>query len=93
MIDLIAMAEAYTKGKRGIARKAAHEAFIAGAQALSVAMREEMYLRVDSIKPQPESIYDREGRDPEHRRVQIKEAMRRHRAKKKLANGHAWFTP
>lgn len=50
MIDIVAMAERYTAGKRGGTRKAAHEAFIAGAQALSVEIRRQMELKVDHAR-------------------------------------------
>jgi hypothetical protein len=51
VIDIVALAEAYTKGKRGSTRKAAYEAFIAGAQALSVATRAEWEIGLDYVKP------------------------------------------
>ena len=93
MIDIVALADRYTKDKRGSTRRMAREAFIAGAQSLSVALRTEMEIGIEYVKPgPPELSYDREGREPERRRAQCKEAMRKHRAKKKLKEGHQWFT-
>ena len=81
MIDIEELAEEYTSDDK------AKKAFIAGAQALSRAWRNQLL----DVKPRGSS-YDREGRDPEHRRTQCKEAMRRYRTKKKLKEGHQWFS-
>ena len=70
MIDIVALAEAYTRGKRGSTKRLAHEAFIAGAQALSVATRAEWEIGVDYVKP----------------------VVRWTRQRKKLKEGHQWFT-
>ena len=51
MIDIVALAESYTRGKTGKTQMMAREAFIAGAQALSVALRAEMQSCVDYAKP------------------------------------------
>jgi hypothetical protein len=68
VIDIVSLAESYTKGKNWKTRKIEHAAFVAGAQALSVALRYDLENSVDYVK---------------HERP-----VRR----KKLSEGHQWFT-
>ncbi len=87
MIDIVALAESYAKGRRGVIHNAVREAFIAGAQALSVATRAELAASVDYVDPKElgsSYVKDRQ-------RAYSRESARRKRAKK-LAEGHQWFT-